>query len=225
MKNNTPIFLAFLIIIILLISSSPVSADSIEVGKYKVEYDTLVVADTDMDGINDRTSYYQDEVLVFTAYDRDNNGKPDLWFRYDDELSLDLEIVDSDSDGEPDVFSHIDEEEAVTRIDGEGFGITSKLKPLVRYLVLLVVLVLFIKIIRRKKSNDQEEKKKYRYGPLRLLSSIIGVIGILIAKSVFIDLSPPSYTILGIEHTVFWNLMLFVGIISIFLNIIFWKRR
>src|SRR5665648_292067 len=98
MKNNTHIFLAFLIISILLISSSPVSADSIEIGKYKIVYDALVVTDTDEDGINDRTSYYQDGLLVFTAYDRDNNGKPDLWFRYDDELRLDLEIVDSNND-------------------------------------------------------------------------------------------------------------------------------
>ena len=52
---------------------------------------------------------------MFTAYDTDRDGKDDLWFHYDEDLYLILELRDTDGDGEPDRALHYDHEENIIR--------------------------------------------------------------------------------------------------------------
>lgn len=103
--------------VVLWFLTAPVVADTVGVGPYDVVFDEAVQADPDEDGFEERTSYYLNGTLVATVYDNDGDGKPDLWFRYDDELYLDLEVVDENGDGEPDVVHHINREEVVSQID------------------------------------------------------------------------------------------------------------
>ena len=78
------------------------------IGGYALEYDQKYETDTDNNGKNDRTSYYQGDRLVWSAYDEDENGKADLWIRYRDGDTPDLELVDYNSDGDPDKISEFD---------------------------------------------------------------------------------------------------------------------
>lgn len=108
--NNTMKFLAFIAAVTLL---SPLSAGAkgLEIGSYSIEYDEAVEADTNGNGTNDRVSYYQNGVLQWAAYDEDEDGEPDLWFRYKGGDVVDLELRDRDGDGEPDRIAEIDYQE------------------------------------------------------------------------------------------------------------------
>jgi len=86
-------------------------------GKYRIVYDEVFEDDTDGDGINDRTSYYKQGTLVLTAWDTDRDGKDDLWFRFDSEEYLDLEVSDLNGDGRPDEFVHINRNEIITKVE------------------------------------------------------------------------------------------------------------
>ena len=87
------------IIFILLLAF--VSAEKIRVGGHKVVYDQAIEGDSDFDGINDRTSYYKDDVLVFASYDTNNDGLPDLWFSYVNGTYQELAMRDTTGDGKP----------------------------------------------------------------------------------------------------------------------------
>lgn len=95
-------------------------AETVSVGSYDVEYDQSYEADTDGDGYLDKTSYYKGENLVFTAFDSDADGKKDLWFRYDEEAYLDLELSDADGDSRPDETYEFDREENATAVNPSG---------------------------------------------------------------------------------------------------------
>lgn len=78
------------------------------IGDYVLEYDEKIEADTNNDGKNDRTTYYLGNRLVWSAYDEDGNGKPDLWLRYKNGDTVDLELHDPDGNGEPDKIAEFD---------------------------------------------------------------------------------------------------------------------
>lgn len=88
-------------------------AESITIAEHTVNYDEMIKVDTDDDGFEDRSSYYLKDELVFTTYDRNKDGKPDLWFRFAPDLYLDLEVADNNFDGKPDVETSFDKEEEI----------------------------------------------------------------------------------------------------------------
>lgn len=95
----------------------------VEVGDYATEYDQTFEADTNGNGKNDRTSYYMNGQLVFTAYDENEDGRQDLWFRFKNGDTADLELADADADGDPDMITEVDAEEkaeVIYNADAEG---------------------------------------------------------------------------------------------------------
>ena len=90
-----------ILIIMLMIAVPLVSADKIRVGGEKVIYDEVIEGDSDFDGINDRTSYYLEDVLVFSAYDTNSDGEPDMWFTYVNETYPEIAMRDTTGDGKP----------------------------------------------------------------------------------------------------------------------------
>lgn len=98
-------------------------AGVLEVGDYAIEYDSIIEADTNGNGKNDRASYYLNEQLVFTAYDENEDGSQDLWFRFKNGDAVDLELADSNGDGNPDVITEVDaQEKAEVIYDAETDG-------------------------------------------------------------------------------------------------------
>lgn len=81
------------------------------VGDYPIIFDQKLEADTSGNGVNDRTSYYQGDLLVWTAYDEDENGEWETWFRYKGGDSVDLELYDRDGNGTPDRIVEVDAQE------------------------------------------------------------------------------------------------------------------
>ena len=75
--------------------------------------ETVTGTEQDPDVTVERTSYYDGELLVFTAYDTDGDGQDDLWFEYDDSRRLVMELQDTDGDGEPDRALRFDQDENV----------------------------------------------------------------------------------------------------------------
>ena len=82
--------------------------ETLKIGDYVIEYDQKIQADTDADGKDDRQSYYLKDQLVFVAYDENGDGKPNLWFRYTNGDTVDLELADKNTDGKPDTITEID---------------------------------------------------------------------------------------------------------------------
>lgn len=95
----------------------------LEIGEYTIEYDQTHEADTNDNGKNDRTSYYFKEQLVFTAYDENEDGKQDLWFRFTNGDTVDLELADTDGDGDPNTIAEVNAQEKADVIyDTEASG-------------------------------------------------------------------------------------------------------
>jgi len=85
--------------------------ETLKVGGYVVEYDKKLDADTNTNGKNDRASYYLKDQLVFAAYDENEDGKSDLWFRYKNGETADVELADANADGKPDTITELDPQE------------------------------------------------------------------------------------------------------------------
>ena len=99
---------------------SAVANGKISVGGYPIEYDSTLESDTNGNGKNDRTSYYLNGVLTFTAYDENEDGKPDLWLRFKNGDTIDLELADKNGDGEPDLITEITPQEKAEVIYDSG---------------------------------------------------------------------------------------------------------
>lgn len=90
--------------------------DSIAIPDLGVEVtfdETVSGTEQDPDVTVERTSYYDGDRLVFTAYDTDGDGLDDLWFEYDDSRRLKMELRDTDGDGDPDRALRFDKDENV----------------------------------------------------------------------------------------------------------------
>ncbi|MEK7493646.1 MAG: hypothetical protein AAB630_00665 [Patescibacteria group bacterium] len=99
------------------------AVQTLKVGDYTIEYDKTLEADTNSNGKNDRTSYYLKDQLVFTAYDENEDGKQDLWFRFKNGDAVDLELADKNADGKPDMITEVDaQEKAEVIYDADADG-------------------------------------------------------------------------------------------------------
>jgi hypothetical protein len=80
----------------------------------RVTFDeTVSGTEQDPDVTVHRTSFYDGDLLVFTAYDTDGDGQDDLWFEYDEDRRLTIEFRDTDGDGQPDRALRFDQDENV----------------------------------------------------------------------------------------------------------------
>lgn len=118
--NKKVLFYSLLAFIILFsITSSIFSKTSetqkIYVGNHEIYFNRVFQNDTDKDGILDKASYFQDNNLVLTIWDYDQDGLPEAWFVYDEEEYLMLQAEDFNKDGQPDEFSYFNREEQVIK--------------------------------------------------------------------------------------------------------------
>ena len=94
-------------LLVVFLSVSPSLAAKLTVGEYVFEFDEKVKADTDANGTDDRTTYYQKGQMVLSVYDENENGRPDVWIRYANGDTADLELADKNGDGNPDMIVEI----------------------------------------------------------------------------------------------------------------------
>ena len=121
---------------------------TIQVGDYSFEYTENFPSDTNGNGVDDRTSFYNGNSLVLTAYDADENGSPELWFVYDGEDNVKMELEDKNADGVPDETVEIGKnEEVLARSSEEGSSFWTK--PLI-WIFIIFILVLIAIIIKSK---------------------------------------------------------------------------
>ncbi len=120
----------------------------VQLGGYEIEYEEFFQDDTDQDGKLDKKSYYNQGYLILTAWDTGGDGKDDLWFRYDGQDYLDLEVADLDSDNMPDQFISVNHDEEAY-ISSSNPVIFLELKILAAALLLLIVVLL----IREKRQS------------------------------------------------------------------------
>lgn len=145
-RNNMNTLFFKKIVIALAIACMPAlafaqsAAQTLTVGDYAIEYDQKLEADTNNNGKNDRTSYYRNEQLVFTAYDENEDGKQDLWFRFKNGDAVDLELADTDGNGKPDIITEVDAQEKAEVIYNAKAGGGSSFKTFF-FIVIAIVLV------------------------------------------------------------------------------------
>ena len=105
------------IILALVLLVSPVFAqennkeqiiDTIQFGEYTVEYNNREEIS------QSHTVYKKGGRIVLSVFDIDENGKDDLWLRYNENFILDLEASDTTGDGQADTFVSLDAEEQAT---------------------------------------------------------------------------------------------------------------
>ena len=92
---------------------SAMAADTVDVGGSAVAYDTTYVEASDVDGA-DRTTFYVGDTLVAAAWDRDADGRRDLWMRVDADWHVDRVAADRDGDGIADTVVAVDHEGETT---------------------------------------------------------------------------------------------------------------
>jgi|GEM_PF-5988427 len=84
------------------------STKTIVVDSYSIHYDEALSADENGNNVHDRTTYYLAGKMVLTAYDSDENGADDLWFRWDGNDRVNLEMSDNNNDGIVETVSSVD---------------------------------------------------------------------------------------------------------------------
>ena len=119
MNKRVPILIIMVMIFLFGMTHPVISqiqgADSIQVGDFTIRYDRFFQNDADEDGIIDKASYFQDNNLVLTIWDDNQDGLPDAWFVYDEEEYLMLQAEDFNKDGQPDEFSYFNREEQIIK--------------------------------------------------------------------------------------------------------------
>lgn len=131
------------------------------VAGYPLEFDQKLEADTNGNGVNDRTSYYIGDRITWTVYDEDENGKPDVWLRYANGDTLDLELYDRDGDGEPETITEFDgQENAEVIYDADVPGGTSS--SWLWWLIGVVVLIVAVVAIKNPNIRSHFENLKKR---------------------------------------------------------------
>ena len=98
-------------------------ASTIQFGEYSVEYN-------DSEEISQsHTVYKKDKQIVLSVFDTDENGRDDLWLRYNENFVLDLEASDTTGDGQADTFVSLDVEEQATVLKAPKFALEEVVLP------------------------------------------------------------------------------------------------
>jgi len=97
-------------------SSGAKLSGTVTLGKYRIDYDEIFTDDTDGNRTRDRRSYYKNGLLVLASWDTDKDGKNDMWLRFKDGYSVDLEAFDSDNDGSLNKIVRVDKNEEISSI-------------------------------------------------------------------------------------------------------------
>ena len=152
-----------IIMSLLLIQTVIVSAETLKTGGLKINYDTVLEEDTDWGYMK---SYYLDDELVFTTFDDNDDGKPDSWFGYEDNINT-IAMKDTTGNNKPDYLVEFDSDGEITKeTKKEQINLSMLIdkivenKILVGGLILIVLLFLFFK--RKKKHKKHEIKKKHK---------------------------------------------------------------
>ena len=87
---------------------------TVKIGATKVRFNQVFADDTSGDGNFDRRSYYQDDLLVLSAWDTNLDGSFDLWLRFVEGDYVNLEARDLSGDGRIDELVRVDENEVRT---------------------------------------------------------------------------------------------------------------
>jgi len=135
-------------------------AKSVKIGSEKVTYDEVLEENTDWGMMY---SYYNEDMLVATTFDSDNDGKIDDWFRFDEDYNVLETIKDTDGNGKGDYYVEYSP-------DGEIINEREK-KPLLQMfkevdkkiyygigigLLIIIIIIYFVK--KPKKIKDDEIK-------------------------------------------------------------------
>ena len=96
---------------------------TVQFGEYSVEYDSSQEIDSS------HTVYKKGEQIVLSVFDTDENGKDDLWLRYNENFVLDLEASDTSGDGQADTFVSLDLEEQATILEAPKFVLEEVVLP------------------------------------------------------------------------------------------------
>jgi hypothetical protein len=85
-----------------------------------VPYTEILEFDQNEDEQIDKWTYKNQDSITLTAYDTNNDKKPDLWLKYDKDQVLALEIHDTNKDGTPDIFFELSGDEKIKNKYGDG---------------------------------------------------------------------------------------------------------
>lgn len=155
MTRYLPALLCLLLTVGLLPDSPAYAASTLEVGKYVIQYDQSYNDDIDGNGSQECTSYYLDGNLVFSAWDTDENGIPDLWFRYDGEEYLDLELADNNGDGKPDEIALVDRDENVNYLPPSSNNIWESWGIMAVAAIGLIAFTLVVLLVKKGRSVEK----------------------------------------------------------------------
>ncbi len=158
---------ATLLVVLLLMLPAAYAVETLKVGGYKIQYDQVLKGDSDFDGINDRTSYYLDDELVFAAFDTDGDGKADMWFRYPDGMHKDLAMRDTNGNGRPENILEYDEAGDITSEVEKGFRMPDlsgllNVKGALYGVIILAVLIFAVTRLRKKSKPAKKKSKKLK---------------------------------------------------------------
>ena len=75
------------------------------------------------------TIYKKDDRIMLSVFDTDEDGRDDLWLRYNEDFVLDLEASDTTGDGQADTFVSLDLEEQATVLKAPEFVLEEVVLP------------------------------------------------------------------------------------------------
>jgi len=147
------------LLLLLLLFASCAGAQSVRVGGQRVVYDEVIRGDSDYDGVDDRTSYYLEDVLVFSAYDTDGDGEQDMWFTYVEGTYPKTAMRDTTGDGRPENIVTLDKTGAIVK-EADGRSGRTTVIIVATLLVLVLVALLFLRRKKRPVRKKPEAKKQ-----------------------------------------------------------------
>ena len=104
--------------LVLMLAGGTAYADSTDFMDRSLTYDQTYTRDVDGNGVEELTFHMQEDALVLSVWDVDENGLADRWFAYGGDDVLELEGNDTDLDGEADTFFSIDADGSATPVKG-----------------------------------------------------------------------------------------------------------
>ena len=114
MKKTTLTLISVITLLGFVVGVSAQEVQTITVGGNTIEY-TQVYED-----LENTQSYYNEETLVLTEFDSNDDGEVDAWTLYRSDMSVEKELLDSDGDGKVDITFEYDTDENLIKESGEG---------------------------------------------------------------------------------------------------------